>query len=439
MSGRHFDITYWDDIKHQILQINPDFYNLVEPLSPGKDFPVYIFNFMYGDFIGDNKGAFVPSDDGFFTLGDSQTPREMLCHLGYGAKTSPMGMVLNKSFEWYLSDKQENSSYPVHIDQPGDFFNTPHVTNIRPQKQYLPNGILSVRSGVNSAFILSKIGCAKQHKRLRLMSVTSEPPRNYHEHSNIFRQISHGRSISNWASSIVYFSEKWVSSIQSDHDWASVKDYFVQKTTQSKDYLSYADYYTHIFRTAFDDSNITASLFVQDAAKYIFEILMGEKFGFAPAINDQDLPLELIREAYDNYYQTPHNPIIFTPQKLRVNSEYPVYFSLQHPLFYVYEKNSRGKITKMKEISKLQECLLSYKKLFSRPIKECEGTYLEKVSKEAKFNFYHNTAKDSEWLQVPSEIISLDKRLDGTPNIKRFPSEALFFAGCVGISFNKKT
>ncbi len=170
--NRYFDIVYWDDIKHQIFKINPDFYNLVEPLSPGKDFPIYIFNFMYGDFIGDNKGAFVPFDGHFFTLGDSQTPREMLKHLGYGAKTSPMGMVLNKSFEWYLSDKQENSSYPVHIDTPGDFFNTPHVTNIRAQKQYLPNGILSVRSGVNSAFILSKVGCAKQHKRLKLMSVT---------------------------------------------------------------------------------------------------------------------------------------------------------------------------------------------------------------------------------------------------------------------------
>lgn len=434
--GRCYKKVFWEEISSEIALINPKLHELIEPLSPGKDYPIYIFNYMYGDLIGDDKGVFFPQNGKLLTLGEPDTPPELISQLGYGIKTSPLGMILKKSFEWYISDRENNSSYPIHIDKPGDFFNTPHVTGITPQRRYLPNGILSVRSGINSTFILSKIGCKKQHKALRPFSVSSPAPKDYHDHSAIFREIARSRSFYNWQSSIAYFSQSWIQSIKNDPAWSKVKDFFFTLESSRKEYSSYTSYYNHIFRAAFDNTNSKASLFVQDTARYCYEILLGEKFGLAPATNEQGIPIDLIREVYRDYYKLDSAVIIMAPAKVNNTSRIPVYLSLQHPPFYVYEKNSRGKITRMKEIEQLHKCLYSYQKQFSSPMKECAGTYLEEVSKLSKFNFYHNQESNHAWMAHPEKILTADPRFSSSSDHAPFPSEAPLFTGCIAVSLN---
>lgn len=430
--------AHWGCIKDSVSTINKEFFELIEEVSPGVNFPLYVLNFPYLSFIGDEKGVYIPvcsKKNDFFRLGDHQTPPEMMADLGYGSNTSPMAMIYKKKFEWYVSNSN-TSSYPIHIDCPGDFFNTAHVTNLKAQKQYLPNGVLSVRSGVNSTFVIPKISCQKQHKRLKHFSLSNPPPKSYHEHSYIFQEISKARSHKTWHSSLIYFSEPWIKNIKNNPEWAKIKHYFIQSANQAKIYSSYSDYYSHIFRTAYDYTNKKTSLFIQDTLRYCFEILLGERFGFVPANDNEALPTELIVDAYENHYKTDTSATIMIPEKLPFLSNKPVYLSLQHTPFYVYEKNARGKVTRMKEIEIMNDCLSSYKTLFSKPIRECAGTFLEEVSKKACFNYYHNTPSSKSWLQEPYTLDKSDPRFLANSSLQKFPTEAPFFSGCISVSFN---
>ena len=116
---------YWENIKHDIRKVDNEFAKLVDERSPDEEYPLYISSYKYGETIGDNLGTILKSKKGeIYRLGDQSTPNDILENLGYGISNSPLMMILDKKFEWYIFDQTNQSSFPIYIEGPGFFIGT---------------------------------------------------------------------------------------------------------------------------------------------------------------------------------------------------------------------------------------------------------------------------------------------------------------------------
>ncbi len=428
--------VFWSDIRNTIESLNPIFFELIDKLSPDNKFPMYLVDYGYGDLVGDDDGIFLPIQTGqYVRLGSDYTPQPILNDLGYGVHTSPLGMFFNKSFEWFLTsiEGNTNKTYPVFLDFPGTFFSINHILNFGVTENHLPNGILFVTAGSKSNFMIPKISCNVMHSRLQKQyNITSSAPTSHYEHSAVFSQIiSSLRSTYDWKSTILYFSEVWVKTIVNDPAWKDVKSYFYNISNQRSHYAIHSDYYNHVYRVTNKRNNLKSNFLIYDTARHLFEILLGVKLGFAPAVDDSIIPLSIIKEAYSECYKLQYDPIVAVPSYFNHNNPEPVYYSLQYPSLSSSPK-ARNASTNLSDLIALIDVVHKYQKDFSLPIRECKNTFLEKVSKTVNFNFYHSLAHgESPLIQSPDLIPLQDKRFKGS---KDFPINASFFKGCISIS-----
>ncbi|MBV9575868.1 MAG: hypothetical protein JO149_04520, partial [Gammaproteobacteria bacterium] len=82
---------------------------------------------------------------------------------GYGKSSAPMGLLLEKTLEYYVDLKELNITVPWKIFSPGTFFPLTRLFHNPASRIYSPNGILSSVSGGRSVFMLPKIGCLTNH------------------------------------------------------------------------------------------------------------------------------------------------------------------------------------------------------------------------------------------------------------------------------------
>lgn len=430
--------VFWTDVRNIMESINPVFFELVDKLSPDSKFPMYLVDYGYGDLVGDDDGIFLPTRTGQYVRLDSEyTPQSMLNDLTYGLTNSPLGMFFDKSFEWFLntSDEQINRTFPIYMDPPGTFFSIGHIINYGYTATHLPNGVLFVTAGSKSNFMIPKIGCGVMHSRIQKnYNITKPAPRSYHEHADIFQDIVKSRSYKkDWRASVLYFSESWVENISKDSSWQEVRDYFYRISNHRSEYAVNSDYYNHVYRVTNKRNNLKSNLLIYETARHLFEILLGAKLGFAPAIDDELLPLSIIQEVYSECYKLEYLPIVAVPAYYNHLDPKPVYYSLQYPSLCSYSPKARNASTTLSDLIALIDVVHKYQKDFSSPIRECKNTILEEVSKITKFNFYHSATEGNNIIKSPEIIQVQDKRFRGE---MKFPINASFFKGCVSISSN---
>lgn len=428
----------WPDIRNTMEQINPLFFNLVDILSPDSKFPMYLVDYEYGDLVGDDDGIFLPTKTGQYVRLDSEyTPRPILNDLGYGLNNSPLGMFFNKSFEWFLntSDEQINKTFPLYLDPPGTFFSIVHIINYGNKATHLPNGMLFVTAGAKSNFMIPNIGCSVMHSRIQKnYNMTKTAPRSYHGHADVFKNIVKNRSYNKeWRGSVLYFSEKWIEHISKDSAWTEVRDYFYKISNHRSEFAINGDYYNHIYRVTNKRNNLKSNFLIYETARHLFEILLGSKLGFAPAVDDELLPLSFIQEVYSECYKLEYLPIVAVPAYYKHLDPKPVYYSLQYPSLCSYSPKARNASTTLSDLIALIDVVHKYQRDFSAPIRECKNTILEEVSKTAQFNFYHSAYEAEGIIKSPEHISTQDERFSG--NMK-FPVNASFFKGCISICSN---
>ena len=100
---------------------------------------------------------------GNYRLSDANAPKDIIKNLGYGQNSSPLGMLLEKSLEYYIDLKKLNIAIPWQIYSPGSFFPLARFLKNKSGRTYSPNGLLTVVSGTRSAFMLPKIGSSPNH------------------------------------------------------------------------------------------------------------------------------------------------------------------------------------------------------------------------------------------------------------------------------------
>ncbi len=177
--GRGLVKVYWSDIRARVAKVEPSFASIVDEINPDSSFPIFLAYYTYGELIGDNHSPLLPKvDGGYYTLFDPDAPKDVLQHLGYGKGSLPLGMILDKNFEFFIDLKDKGISIPWSVHSPGKFISFARNLSNKSRHIYAPNGILSTSSGSRSAFMLPNIGCIVLHSSLRrdfnVIDITSE-------------------------------------------------------------------------------------------------------------------------------------------------------------------------------------------------------------------------------------------------------------------------
>ena len=440
--GKGLVKCYWKDVREQVAKVEPRFAALVDEIDPGEKFPVYKAYYPYGMSIGNAQTGFIPKvDGGYYELDDPAAPADIKKHLGYGADSLPLGMVLEKQFEYYVNIPDQRISIPWRISHPGMIFPLARILNTK-NRIYAPNAVLLGTSGARSVFMLPNIGCATQHSNLqRDFNVKSSPPKNLGEQWKVFKEIFDSQVIpSNWNCCILYFAESWVEHILHKQKWQNIKLYLYEDAWGKSEYHRNKVYYDIIFSIIQRDRNLKPNPYLADTAQHIITTALGDAPAYIPAINDEACPIDIIQQAYvESYGLKKYLPNIMQPAQYTFELDNnPIYYSLQYPSTYIFSPKSRQMSSTLYDLREVEHIL----DIFTKEVSHNEGlafnTVLNSLSKILQFSYFHNKIDRHGIIQASTEIPKFDPRfLNIDPKYKiqgaKFAADGPFVRGCVGM------
>jgi hypothetical protein len=437
----------WADVRDRVAKVEPTFAKIVDELNPDKTFPLYLAYYPYGDLIGDIESPFIPMlKRGYYRLSDSSVPSDVVKHLGYGMNSAPLGMVLEKELEYFIDLKNEDISIPWLVYSSGMFFPFSRVLSKKGDRIYAANGILTTTSGARSAFMLPNIGCATHHSNLqRDYNVQRPPPKSLYEHWHIFKEITNsGLTDCDWRSCVVYFSEKWINKLYSDKAWLNLKMYFYELAWLYTEYRRNYFCYDFAFSMFQKQRNLKPNPYLADTARHLFITALGAAPGYAPAVTDNALPLDILQKVFmESYGLKKYFPTIMQPAHFRFETDkLPIYYSLQNPSTHVFSPKSREVSSTLFEMRELEHIMRIYIEELSKKEGLCSDTVMGKIAGNVEFSYFHNKTDRHHIVRPSHEMVMFDKRLESI-NVKnkmdgaKFASDARFVRGCIAVSTKK--
>ena len=435
--------TCWNNISNRVEQVNPEFASLVNELSPDDSYPIYLAYYPYGEMKGDTISTFLPTiDGGKCRLNDPNISKDIKKDLGYGIRSSPLGMVLEKQLEYYVDLKELKQLIPWQIYYPGSFFPISRILPTKSNRIYTPNGLLSAVAGSRSVFMLPKVGCYNKHLMLKkTYNVKSQPPKALYDHWEIFKDIiyTHGDNCE-WRTCIIYFSQKWVDKIFSDSTWHRLKKFLLEVAWTSFEPARNQFYHDIGYSLIQRQRNLKPNPYLVDTAKHLFSIALGTFPGFSPAIDEQGLPLKLIQEAYiSSYGMKKYIPTIMEPKHFQLEQTIfsPVYYSLQHPSTISFSPKSRQLSSTLFEMRELNHVMNVFIDELNKPQNIFADTVLTDIAKTVKFLFYHNQIDPHRAILLSENIARHDERfilsMTKSSTGNEFASDSPFVRGCISV------
>lgn len=434
--------VYWWEIRARIKEVNLEFFNLIDRLHPDSDLPLYLLTFPYGNLIGNESSQFIPMSDGtLIKLTDSSLPSELISHLGYGKNNSPLGMILDKQFEWYVDLPNKNITLPTLIQKPGEFFSYGKLLDINSKFNYSPMGVLKAVSGARTIFMIPSIGCQTKFTKLRReLGIKAKQPNHMYDHFELFKTILNSDEITpSWSSSIIYFSENWVNNIKNNPEWSDVQKYFYSIFARNAMYLKNLPYYQTAYSLLLETTNQKPNPYLFDTFKHIIDMMTGETPGFAPQITNETLPLDILQKVFIDHYGLKSTvPTIMAPTYFNIQQDdsVPIYYSMQYPTTTTFSPNSK----KTSTMAAMRELKNMCKDLLEELIKDnhlCSNTIIQHIAKNIAVSFFHNTEDIDGLIDNIPRLIATDSRFNHTIDgaLDLAPAEdSKFFRGCLQIT-----
>lgn len=438
----------WDDVRSVIQKVEPEFAKHVDTISPDKSFTIYLAYYPYGSVEADTESSLFPNEHGgFFRLTDSNAPKDIVRDLGYSINSAPLGMVLDKVLEVYIDMKQQGITIPWLIYTPGMFFPFSSVLSAKGKRIYAPNGILSSSAGVRSTFMLPNIGCATNHTNIqRSLGVRIPTPKSLYEHWSVFKAITRN---SDWRCCVAYFSEKWVRNLHEDKRWVELKQYLHEQAWNHFEFERNRIFYDMTFSMIQRKRNLRPNPYLADTASHLFATAAGSAPGFAPALDNESLPLYDIQKTYIEIYNLKkYTPTVMAPKHyLWETMQSPIYYSMQNPTTYISSPTSRQLMNTSFEMRELEYIMRVYTEELSHTSAPCNDTILGDIAKNIAFDYFHSKEDNHGIIKMTGEIPKIDKSFNKISNQlnysnNTFSTDAPFLRGCISIrnvNANKQT
>ncbi len=216
----------------------------------------------------------------------------------------------------------------------------------------------------------------------------------------------------NWFAEVLYFSEKWVKTIQTDKAWARLKNYFLELAWDQFEFDRNRIYYDIAYSLMLQKRNLKPNPYLTDTARHLFVIASGSAPGFVPAQNEDALPLALLQQAFTESYQLKkYLPTIMQPTNYSFGeSAAPVYYSLQQPSTHMFSPKSRKVSSTLFEMRELEHIMKIFAEEFANNRNVCSDTILSRVAQTVKFQYYHNEIDAQQIINPSADIEKLDTR-----------------------------
>lgn len=431
---------YWNDVKDEFHIINPDLYQLIEPLSDKDDLPLYLCTFSWGELIGDEKSQFIPQEDGTtIKLSLDSLSYDYKENLGYGAQNSPVGMFFRNNFEWFIDLPEKKLTLPYRIYTPGDFFAYTKILGVTNDFNYAPMGIFKGTAGARSCFMLPPVSYKKKlDKMFSSLKVRGKQPTSLYDHNNLFQKILSSPEIkSNWSASILYFSEGWIRNIQNSKGWSEVKNYFFRLKSKNSSYRFNAPIYNAAYSLTLEKINRKPNPYLFDTFKHIIDIASGEVPGFAPQTESNLIPINELQRAFVDFYGLEYSPTLLAPQHFNLSNilTSPCYYSLNFPTTFSFSPSS-AKLTRTAEMRDFIDIYEDLKDSLCSSNSFCSDTIIEYIFNKINFSFYHTSENEDNRISPVINIINNDPSFSHKQySNMRNNLDAPFFKGCVKINF----
>lgn len=441
--GKSLIKVYWPNVRRYVVKANPVFAELVDKLNlPQDQFPLYIARYPYGAALDDEKGAILPTEKGkLHRLSDVYFSNDVIKDLGYGKNSLPLGMVLNKQIEYFFDLKQQKLTIPLKIYTPGMFFALNNVLNKTSKHAAISNVLISAAAGTRSALMLPNISSSIQHLRLKHMLKIDNPvPKFLYDHGTLFREISESKQADcSWKLELLYFSEAWIDKINTDAAWMPLRLYWESLYHNVFAYGKDHFFYTILFSLLQKEANLKVSPNLTDTIRWLFTIATSKVPGYAPAVDNEALPLDTLQYIYARIYQLEKRlPIIMIPQKFDLKSSLPVYYPLKYPSIPQFSMKMRESSTTLSEMRELHDMQRFFVQELSKKESIFSKTILSEIARKVSFEFFHCDRDNKKIIKNSLNMLAEDFRFSTSHHSARVrdaapPRDSAFLRGCIRI------
>jgi hypothetical protein len=430
---------YWDKLRERTVQVQPIFTELVDELELDKSFEFYLAYYPYGALIGDAKSFLLPkAEGGSYRLLDSEAPKEIMQHLGYGKDSAPFTMVLEKNLEFYVDLKTKKMTMPRSIHAPGSFFPMTRILSLKNPHHYGISSLQYGMAGTRSTFLLPSVGCAEDHRYLQKQyGVKAPAAKTLYSQGPLFTEIANFAAI-DWRCCVVFFPVKFVDKLHNDPRWTKLKLYLYDLGWQGSEYQRNNPSNDIAFSFFQEKYNLKPNPYLADTARHLVAIALGAAPGYAPATNEDFLPLAVLQKAFvEAYGLEKYTPTIMEPRMFHFDrGDSPVYYSFHTPSTLLFSPKSRRTATRMHDIRDFKDLTETYFEAMTEKHGLCVGTIMSEMAESVEFLLMHNEVDSQETIEDVGRLEQLDPRFQFvTPGCERpgarFPKDAAFFRGLI--------
>jgi len=439
-----FQALKWQEISPRIKIINPELAQIIDELAVDTQqddhYACYLVRYPFGQKILDRGVLQLPNQKNqFLPIHHPDQDPLLQKDLSY-IRGMPVGLVLNKSIEMFLSIN--NRDTPFSLMGPGKIFGLWALLNRDISCER--GNMWQITSGARSLFMLPKLTDNASHKRLqRFCGISAPAPQNLADHWEIFKQLTalHGpRENTEWSSELIFFSKPWVEK-QAEPLWQALRLFLYRCAWDATAFWRNQFIYDVEFYTALETHNLKPDPYLVDTSKHALALSTGIQTGFGVALNNDAAPISFLQKTYLDIYNLPYAPTIMQPTYIHNAQHQPIYYSLHVPTLGGYSPRGRKLASKKYNLKELQYILQKTLKTFSENSFELQESpvSLYNITKNLSFRYFHTEQDPFGEIEHTQALIHSDSALKNHlaqhPHLE-FCDTSLFLCGVIQISKN---
>lgn len=422
----------WSEARDEVVKSDPQFANIVDDLSPNKNFTLLKVSYPFGTTIYKNGTFYLPTQDGFASLHDQQIPSYIRTGLSYSPV--PLGFVVENSFEVFR--EFDHYIYSLAYRSKG--------LELGIWETFAPSSPFTVTAGSRSLIMLPKISDMASHKKLRRYKLRSQVPINPFDQWHVYTELANNCNFQQpWSLSLLLFTDKWINKMKNDPAWIRFENFvmkkFLEHTEPMRFKLAY-DAIWEVFATILQKKRIKPNPYIIDTFKHLISIATGILPAFKAANSEQHPgPVnELMKIYLEDYGLKTYYPSMMYADYFNRSNDQDVYYSLQIPTCNDSTSSNRRSTTVRTDLFELVE-LLDYftTELTCGNLGAGSDNILDLFSK-IQFDFFHSEDDKDRGVHSPQDMDKEDQNLLYLPKGKygkrEFCNRSSFVRGCVRIS-----
>jgi hypothetical protein len=416
----------WPQIRDRISHINPEFFKLMEKISPNNSEYFIKAYYSFGDSIVSEECLNLPTDTKeTLPLTSPDMPSEIRKQLDYAA--IPFALLLNKSSEEFtlINDRV----IPLNFYMPGEFFGLSDTMNAFAQTQSFFQR-KNITAGSRSLFVLpslsDKQGLGRLRRAFNLPLVYGL--NSLQEQWDVFKYIANQENFEeNWVCEVLFFPKYWFNLLQEN----SFFSHYICKEAWR---------YTRLPLTSIEKSvmwgHVTQNLMGQNmllhdlplnTVKHIISIANQEYPGFVPVDESNIIgPTNMFRDIIIDIYELKeYYPLFMHVDKL---PRHPfVYYSLSYPTLLEQPKKNK--------VNKIMVEMREIKNIIDGCYPQFPDWVNSKLMENISFNYFHTENDIQGDIFDLNKLTQIDKRfLKKHATNNKFPSFSQFWRGSISIA-----